>query len=68
MSNENLNLDETMQKLNEISKKIENKNISIDQMIDLYEEGTKLALVCKKKIKEVESRMITLSDLMKDDK
>tara|TARA_B100001778_G_scaffold331250_1_gene335322 strand:+ start:126 stop:332 length:207 start_codon:yes stop_codon:yes gene_type:complete len=68
MSDENLNLDETMQKLNEISKKIEDKNISIDEMIDLYEKGAKLALVCKKKIKEVESRMIALSDLMKDDK
>ena len=68
MSNENLNLDEAMQKLNEISKKIEDKNISIDQMINLYEEGAKLALICKEKIKDAESRMITLSELMKDDK
>lgn len=68
MSNKNLNLDEAMQKLNEISKKIEDKNISIDQMINLYEKGAKLALICKEKIKDAESRMITLSELMKDDK
>ena len=37
-------------------------------MINLYEEGAKLALICKEKIKEAESRMITLSELMKDDK
>ena len=61
-------IDDSKEKLKKISKKIEDKNISIDEMIDLYEKGAKLALVCKKKIKEVESRMIALSDLMKDDK
>ena len=62
----NIKLEEALEKLNEIANKIEDKSISIDEMIELFEEGTKLTLICKKKIKEAEKKVILLSDLIKD--
>ena len=66
--NNNSTLENAMNSLNEISKKIEDKSISIDKMIELYEEGTKLAILCKSKIKKAEQKIISLSDLMKNKK
>ena len=63
----NLSLEDAMNSLNSISKKIENESISIDEMIDLFEEGTKLAILCKNKIKKAEEKIISLSDLIKDE-
>ena len=63
----NLSLEDAMNSLNSISKKIENESISIDEMIDLFEEGTKLAILCKNKIKKAKEKIISLSDLIKDE-
>jgi len=62
----NIKLEEALDQLNRIANKIEDKSISIDEMIELFEEGTKLTLICKNKIEEAEKKVILLSDLIKD--
>ena len=46
----NLSLEEAFKKLDDIVDKIENKNLTIDEMIKLFEEGSQLTNICKKKI------------------
>ena len=57
MKKNKMSIEDTFNKLDIIIEKIENDNISIDEMINLYEEGSKLYIECKKKITVAENKI-----------
>ena len=60
MDLKNISFEEAVEKLDEILKKLENENTSLDAMLTLYEEANKLTLVCKDKLKVAENKMTKL--------
>jgi len=61
---ENLNFEEAMKKLEEISNKLEAGEISLEESIDLFTDGMKLSKMCSKKLELAEKK---ISMLVKDD-
>jgi len=59
------NFENALTELEEIVKKLESGNLSLDDSIKLYERGVFLAQYCNKKLEEAESR---ISLLVKDEK
>ena len=53
-SNNNLTLEQTFDKLNQIVEDLEKNNNTIEKMIELYKEGYELSQLCKKKLSNVE--------------
>ena len=51
------NVDEALEKLEEINNKLSDKDISLDESIKLYNEGTKLATQCKEHLEGVEKQL-----------
>ena len=60
--NKSISLENTFSKLEEIINKIEEDNIPLDQIINLFEEGILLTKLCEKKIKEAEKKIDRLLD------
>ena len=46
-----------LKKLEEIVKKLENGELSLDSALDLFEEGVKLSRFCHNKLEEAERRV-----------
>ena len=61
---ENINFEKSMAELEEIVKKLEGSNISLDEMLKYFEQGTKLVADCNKVLDETEAK---LNILMKKD-
>ena len=61
---ENINFEKSMAELEEIVKKLEGGNISLDEMLKYFEQGTKLVADCNKILDETEAK---LNILMKKD-
>ena len=61
---ENINFEKSMAELEEIVKKLEGGNISLDEMLKYFEQGTKLVADCNKVLDETE---VKLNILMKKD-
>ena len=61
---ENINFEKSMAELEEIVKKLESGNISLDEMLKYFEQGTKLVADCNKVLDETEAK---LNILMKKD-
>lgn len=61
---ENINFEKSLAKLEEIVKKLEGGNISLDEMLKYFEQGTKLVADCNKVLDETEAK---LNILMKKD-
>lgn len=55
-----LSFEDSIQRLNEIVENLENGNISLDETIQIFEEGMKLTEQCRNKINEVEEKVSTL--------
>ncbi len=49
--------EEALARLENITKKLENENIMLDEAVALYEEGIKLVDFCSKKLEEAENRI-----------
>ena len=54
---EKFNIDEALNKLEEINEKLSEKDISLDDSIRLYNEGTVLAAKCQEHLKGVEQTL-----------
>jgi exodeoxyribonuclease VII small subunit len=60
MSNK-LTFEEAMSKIEEIAEKLENGKVNLDEMVELYKQGTELSVYCNKMIDEAEQKIRILS-------
>ena len=63
----NMTFEASMLRLEEIVKEMENGELSLEQSMKLYEEGTKLALKCKEQLEKAQMKITTLSDNKEQD-
>ena len=60
MSNK-LTFEEAMSKIEEIAEKLETGKVNLDEMVELYKQGTELSVFCNKMIDEAEQKIRILS-------
>ena len=60
MSNKNISFEESMLSLEKVNEKLESGSTSLDEMVQLYEEGIKLTHACKSKLAYAEERITSL--------
>ena len=53
----NFNIDEALEKLEEINRKLSQADISLDDSLKLYHEGTLLARKCQDHLTDVEKEL-----------
>ena len=58
---EKINYEKSVARLEEIVDKLESGNLSLEEMMKLYEEGTSLAAMCSKKLDEAQLKITELS-------
>lgn len=58
---EKMNYEKSVAKLEEIVNKLENGNLSLEEMMKLYEEGTALAAKCARSLDAAQLRISELS-------
>ena len=54
------NFEELMQKLEEITDKLEKEQLSLDDSVKLFEEGMKISKKCNSKLEDAEKRITIL--------
>ena len=59
---EKFSLEQSLLRLEEISEKLESADLSLDDSLKLFEEGTKLVKKCKEKIESAEIKIKELTD------
>lgn len=60
---ENNTFEHKLKRLEEIVKLLDNREISIEEMINLYEEGVRLVKVCRKFLEEAEQKIIDITQI-----
>ena len=60
MSDKEISFEESMATLKVVIDKLESNTSSLDEMVELYEQGINLTNACKKKLIEAENRITTL--------
>lgn len=60
--------EKSVKRLEEIVNLLEDGQLSLEESINLYEEGTKLSAVCYDKLKNAEQKIIELSQLEEHEK
>lgn len=63
----NLNYEKAVARLEEITDKLENGNLPLEEMIKLYEEGTALAAKCAKVLDAAQLKITELGKANKDE-
>ncbi len=58
---EKINYEKAVARLEEITDKLENGNLPLEEMMKLYEEGTTLAAKCSKILDEAQLKITELS-------
>lgn len=58
---EKMNYEKSVARLEEIVDKLENGNLSLEEMMKLYEEGTSLAAKCAKSLDAAQLKITELS-------
>lgn len=56
------NVDEALNKLEEINKKLSDKDIRLEDSIKLYNEGTTLAAQCKEQLQGIEKKLEIINE------
>ena len=56
----NISLEKALKQLNHIVDKIEQENHSLEDVIELFKEGSKLAKLCKDKLNKAEKSINSL--------
>lgn len=54
------NFEELMQKLEEITDKLEKEQLSLDDSVKLFEDGMKISKKCSSKLEDAEKRITIL--------
>lgn len=62
-----LNYEKAVARLEEITDKLENGNLPLEEMIKLYEEGTALAAKCAKVLDAAQLKITELGKANKDE-
>ena len=57
---EELNFEELMEKLEEITNKLEKEQLSLDESVKLFEEGMQISKQCNSKLEDAEKRITIL--------
>lgn len=57
---EELNFEELIKKLEEITNKLEKEQLSLDESVKLFEEGMELSKKCDSKLEDAEKRITIL--------
>ena len=60
MEKKDENFEELMQKLEEITDKLEKEQLSLDDSVKLFEEGMKISKKCNSKLEDAEKRITIL--------
>lgn len=60
--NKKVNFEKSMQRLEEIVDQLENGNVSLEESMKLFEEGTKLTALCYDALKKAEQKIIDISE------
>ena len=60
--NEEMTLEDAFGQLEEITKKMEQGNLSLEETFSLYKQGLELAQLCNDKIEKVETEIRILND------
>ena len=62
MADKKISFEEAFEKLKEISEKIENENLTLDESIALFEQGVKLSAYCSEILEEAKQKITRLSE------
>ena len=57
---EEFNFEELMEKLEEITNKLEKEQLSLDESVKLFEEGMQISKQCNSKLEDAEKRITML--------
>lgn len=57
---EEVNFEELIQKLEEITNKLEKEQLSLDESVKLFEEGMHISKQCNSKLEDAEKRITIL--------
>jgi len=60
MSQQNIQFEDGLKRLEEIVKKMEQGNVSLEESLKLFEEGTALVSICGKQLDEAELKVVRL--------
>ncbi len=52
-----LSFEDALKRIEQILKQLENKDLDLEEAIDLYEEGLKLIHLCEEKLKNARTRI-----------
>ena len=58
---EKMNYEKAVERLEKITDKLENGNLTLEEMMKLYEEGTALAAKCSKSLDKAQLKITELS-------
>lgn len=61
------NFEKSLQRLEEITQKLESQDFSLDDSLKLFEEGVKLTRVCEKSLSDAEKKMEILKSVNIED-
>ncbi|OGO78788.1 MAG: exodeoxyribonuclease VII small subunit [Clostridiales bacterium GWB2_37_7] len=64
--NNKLNFEEALSRLEEIVKKLESGNVSLDESIEIYQEGVALAKNCSSMLEEAEGKVLAIVNKEQD--
>lgn len=62
MSEKELNFEDLMKKLEDITNKLEKERLSLDESVELFEQGMKISKECNSKLENAEKRITILLD------
>ena len=60
MGNKESNFEELIEKLEEITNKLEKEQLSLDESVKLFEEGMHISKQCNSKLEDAEKRITML--------
>lgn len=64
---EKMSFDKAMERLSEIVRELEGDNLSLEESIELFEEGLILSSTSQKQLKEFETKIESLVDKYKEE-
>ena len=59
---ENRSIEEAMEALDQIAKRLENNEITLEESFQIYKEGMELLQYCSRKIDTVEKKMLQMNE------
>ena len=62
MSNEKMNFEASLKRLEKIANLLENSTISLDESMELFEEGVALSKECSRLLQTAKQKIITLTE------